>query len=269
MEGADQTSYIQRYKNKIDSPSMQWLQYITKEVMGDKEHIDCGLYCQEYEDCDFFIQNENCYLGTFSKNISEPIAVEDSRMIGEVYVVHKDNRDLAVAKQSYQEPVQYPYDLIKQFVHTAMELSYIEHCPIFCLLKHDPSGECEFYFTQEGQTQNCFLGFFRSTRSRISLNTTSDVSMVPRKGFDVGDKIAYSMGRGRTFGACTGAGFHHVTSTNWTLDFNLRYSNHMNCWIVIYNYPLKAKLRMTVDSFSVIMPNYSSNKTFLKYLFSE
>ena len=232
------------------SPSMQWLQYISKQVMGDKEHIDCGLYCQELEDCDFFIQNENCYLGTFSKNISEPITVED-RMIGEVYVVYKENRDMIVAKQSYQEPVQYPYDLIKQFVHTAMELSHVEHCPIFCLLQHDPSGACDFYFTIEGQTQNCFIGYFRGSRSRILLNSTSDVLLYPRKGLDVGDTITTSMARGRTFGTCEGAGFHHVTSTNWTLNFNLRYTNHMNCWFVIYNYPMKVKLRMTVDNYSV------------------
>ena len=159
-----------------------------------------------------------------------------------------------IAKEQFQTPVPYPYDLIKSFVFSSFELSHVEHCPIFCLLQHNPGGGCHFYFTVEGQTKNCFIGLFLSSRGRSSqsvLNITGDISLVPKIGIDVGDQLTKGMGRGRSFGSCSGSGFHHVNDSNWTLDFNLRYSNSMNCWIVIYNYPLKAKLRMTVDSFNV------------------
>ena len=165
------------------------------------------------------------------------------------------DHDLLIAKEQFQNPVPYPYDLIKSFVFISYELSHVEHCPIFCLLQYGPpGGGCHFYFTLEGQSKNCFIGYLsssRSSRTQLLMNITGDVNLVPKIGIDVGEQLAAGMGRGRSFGSCSGSGFHNVNNSSWTLDFNLRYSNSMNCWIVIYNYPLKAKLRMTVDNFNV------------------
>ena len=243
-------SYEERYKSHLESSSSQWVQYITKEVPGDVTRIDCGLYCEEYEPCDFFLQNDNCYLGTFQTNVSESgFTLEEQIRRITVYTVHKATHELTIAKEQFQAPVQYPYDLIKVFAYNAFDLSVLEHCPIFCLLQ----PRCHFYFTVEGQSVNCVIGLFAPTpsRSRIDMNLTQDVALVPIKGIDPANLLADGMGRGRTFGSCTGAGFHHVNGTDWKLRFNLRYNNGMNCYFVIYNYPLNAKLRMTVNRFNV------------------
>ena len=98
MASAQQTAYEERYKDHIDaSSSRDWIQYISKKVLGTKEDIDCGLYCEEFDECDFFIQYSNCYLGTFQKNVTEPVVVA-SRVRGEFYPVYKEGIKITLLK---------------------------------------------------------------------------------------------------------------------------------------------------------------------------
>ena len=43
-----------------------WVDFVVKKIAANEE-TDCGLYCEEYNICDFFVHSGSspCYLGTF------------------------------------------------------------------------------------------------------------------------------------------------------------------------------------------------------------
>ena len=95
MEGSKST-YEERYKTHIETSSTTFAQYLMKEVPGDESHIDCGLYCEEFDSCDFFIQDDNCYLGTFATNLTDQAVVLEERIRGQIYTVFKSGETFRV-----------------------------------------------------------------------------------------------------------------------------------------------------------------------------
>ena len=95
LEGSKST-YEERYKTHIETSSTTFAQYLMKEVPGDESHIDCGLYCEEFDSCDFFIQDDNCYLGTFATNLTDQAVVLEERIRGQIYTVFKSGETFRV-----------------------------------------------------------------------------------------------------------------------------------------------------------------------------
>ena len=89
--------YRKRYES-IDSPSRSyWAPYIVKKVTttigDDDEALDCGLYCEEFNNCDFFVHSDSdCYMGTFrvlEKIGTDLVSSWGSRYFGPMFLVYK------------------------------------------------------------------------------------------------------------------------------------------------------------------------------------
>ena len=61
-------AYQFSYRYSGDTAKTHWTSYIVKKFPRNDE-FDCGLHCEEYSICDFFVHEhrEPCYLGTFQK----------------------------------------------------------------------------------------------------------------------------------------------------------------------------------------------------------
>ena len=74
-----------------------WAPYIVKKVTttigDDDEALDCGLYCEEFNNCDFFVHSDSdCYMGTFrvlEKIGSDLVSSWGSRYFGPMFLVYK------------------------------------------------------------------------------------------------------------------------------------------------------------------------------------
>ena len=81
--------YPERYDHILANV---WLPFISKTIR-DIPNIDCGLYCEEYSWCDFFVHNyhsrsQPCYLGTFRQVVNHTDHLE-TRLAGMTYFVDK------------------------------------------------------------------------------------------------------------------------------------------------------------------------------------
>ena len=55
-----------RYDYTYEGDKDYWAPYIIKQIAKDKE-VDCGLYCEQYNICDFFVHTRDsaCMMGSF------------------------------------------------------------------------------------------------------------------------------------------------------------------------------------------------------------
>ena len=103
FEKEDQTSwglranYRKRY-DSVDCPYREkWAPYIVKKVttsIGDDDKaLDCGLHCEEFNICDFFVHSDSyCYMGTFrvlEKIGTDLVSSWGSRYFGSMFLVYK------------------------------------------------------------------------------------------------------------------------------------------------------------------------------------
>ena len=103
--GNDKGSYADRYDHIMANG---WSPFILKMIkVKDKDkNIDCGLYCEEYRLCDFFVHSptapgtpyrRSCFLGTFRQrigNYSDHVGME-SPSKANTYFVDKSKSNIA------------------------------------------------------------------------------------------------------------------------------------------------------------------------------
>ena len=260
---------MDKYKDVVRSSLEKWKSYIMKKVIGDVNHVDCGLYCEEYEPCDFFTQtNQNCYLGTFRNNDTQEVVFQRSESYNNfVYLMPKK---LSYSKvQAKYEDFELPVPIAmigKNFVYSSRNLSHFELCPIVCLFEE----RCGFYLSLETQETNCYLGNFQSQRSRENSLLTSanqPFTFQIKKGMGIPmTAIKNAFDEGRNYGHCRGAGVHLFGGIghNGQVNFYLDYADNYDCTFVLWKFSDDMKLRMTISNFQVISLKYQQfiNKTF-------
>ena len=244
------------------SPLEKWKSYIIKKVIGDVNHVDCGLYCEEYEPCDFFAQtSHNCYLGTFRNNDTHEVVFSDSDN-NYVYLMPKQLSYTMVQSKYEDFELDVPIAMIgKNFVYSSRNLSHFELCPVVCLIEE----RCGFYVALETQGTNCYLGNFQSHERRESSLLTSanrPFTFQIKKGTeDPMIAIKNSFGQqGRHFGPCRGTGIHLFGQVN-EVNFYLDYADNYDCTFVIWKWSDDVKLRLTISSFIVIFLKSNISKT--------
>ena len=250
---------MDKYKDVVRSSLEKWKSYIMKKVIGDVNHVDCGLYCEEYEPCDFFTQtNQNCYLGTFRNNDTQGVVFQGSESYNNfVYLMPKKLSYSKVQAKYENFQLHVPISMIgKNFVYSARNLSHFELCPVVCLF-----GEsCDFWISLETQETNCFLGNFRNPRlSENSLLTSVNrpFTFQIKKGINPMTAIKNAFDQGRNYGPCHGAGVHLFGGIGQVnqVNFNLDYGNNYDCTFVIWNFSDDVKFRLTISRFEVIFLN--------------
>ena len=108
MVNNQKKDYEIRYDYTYEGDKDYWAPYIIKQIAKDRE-IDCGLYCEHYSICDFFVHTlkSACMMGSFQsqglpfeKNGSGLVYDKDYRIPGlgsyygdkstyNVYIVYK------------------------------------------------------------------------------------------------------------------------------------------------------------------------------------
>ena len=100
LMGNDKGSYADRYDHIMANG---WSPFILKTIK-DKDgtlDIDCGLYCEEYRLCDFFVHSpttykRSCFLGTFRQRIGNySDYVGESPSKANTYFVDKSKSNIA------------------------------------------------------------------------------------------------------------------------------------------------------------------------------
>ena len=75
--------------------SRSWKNWIVKTI--DANPIECGLYCEEYPNCDFYVDfTHNCFIGSFRENSSNGEENGQGHQSQKVYGVFKSKNFLCV-----------------------------------------------------------------------------------------------------------------------------------------------------------------------------